>query len=110
MTNPPTDPTVMNVDLERLRTHRDALEDLVDRVNTADQAAGETIQPMAFGLFGEGLAMLCSEAQAEGTSMLSTASESAGEHHEKVGIWLRDFTNTELDVASLFATEVITNG
>lgn len=100
----------MKVDLDRLRTHRDALEDLVDRVNTADQAAGETIQPMAFGVFGSGLAWQCLESQVEGISMLSTATESAAAHHEKVGIWHREFRNTELDVASLFATEVITDG
>lgn len=110
MTNPSTDPRVVDVNLDRLGSHRDALEDLADRVNVADQAAGETIQPMAFGLFGEGLAVLCAQAQTEGISMLSTASESAVAHHEKVDIWHREYRNTDLDLASLFATEVITNG
>lgn len=103
-------PDVLDIELTELGAHHQRIGGLVERVRTANEAAGETIQPMAFGVFGSGLAWQCLEAQVEGIAMLGAATEAVEEHHQNVGIWLTFLGDTDLDLSALFATEVITSG
>lgn len=100
------DPNVLDIDLGELEAHRQRVGGLVERVRAANEAAGETIQPMAFGLFGAGLALQCLEAQLEGIGVLGAANEAIEEHHQKLGIWSTFLGDVDLDLSYLFATEV----
>ncbi|MPZ86427.1 MAG: hypothetical protein GEV28_41065 [Actinophytocola sp.] len=108
MTTPPPEGG-FEIDPVELGAHQQRLAGLVDRTRTAREAAVETIQPMAFGVFGAPMALKCVESQLEGASMLATAHAATEEHHRKVGSWLHDLTENELNISSLFATEVIGN-
>ena len=102
MTSAADDADCVFIDTDGLRTHRGSVEELIGRVRTAHDAAGETVQPMAFGLFGAPLAVACADSQLDGIDTLATALAATEDHHRKLGAWVADVEGKELDVIELF--------
>jgi hypothetical protein len=92
----------VKIDAERLVAHREHVAALIDRVATASDAAGTTLTPDAYGLFGSGLAAECVLAQQEGAAALRAALEASRVHHEQVGAWVGDLATNELDLVAMF--------
>jgi hypothetical protein len=97
-----TDPNVVDIDRDKLESHRGHLAGLVDRVTTARDAATTTLSSDAFGVFGSGLAAECIESQRQGADVLQVALDATEVHHEKVGAWARDLGTNELDLVAVF--------
>lgn len=92
----------MKIDGDRLAAHQKHVAALVDRVATARDAAGTTLTPDAYGLFGGGLAAECVRAQQEGAEALQAALDASRVHHEQVGAWVGDLATNELDLVAMF--------
>jgi hypothetical protein len=92
----------VQIDGDHLVAHQKHLAGLVDRVTTAREAAGTTLSPDAYGLFGSALAAECVKAQQEGTDTLQAALTASQVHHEQVGAWIGDLATNELDLVAMF--------
>lgn len=92
----------MVVDVGDLSSHQGRLGQLIERVETARDAARTTVSPDAFGVFGSGLAEECAQSQREGAGMLQIAVSASRTHYEKVGSWVRDLDARELDIVAMF--------
>jgi hypothetical protein len=97
-----TDPTVVDIDRDKLDAHHKHLASLVDRVSTARDAGSTTLSSDAFGVFGSELAAECIESQRQGADVLQVALDATEVHHENVAAWSRDLGTNELDLVAMF--------
>jgi hypothetical protein len=100
-----TDPNQkVDIDLDKLRQHRDHVHGVVDGIAAAHEASHVAVGQDAFGAFGYFLATECAAAAAEGTEMLGAANDAADELFRNLGAWAKDEGHTEEEITALFST------
>jgi hypothetical protein len=97
-----SDPTVVDIDRDKLDEHHKHLTALVDRVGNARDAASTTLTSEAFGVFGSELAADCIASQRQGADVLQVAVDATEVHHQNVAAWSRDLGTNELDLVAMF--------
>ncbi|OLZ59939.1 hypothetical protein DMC61_01795 [Amycolatopsis sp. WAC 04169] len=91
-----------DVDPSALETHRGKLDALTGRINTALNAAEQTMHPEAFGIIGMSLAISFSMAQSVAEDAVRTAATSADDHADRVRVWQQRKEITEDEYKKLF--------
>lgn len=97
-----TDQDVVRIDGEKLVAHHKHLDDLIDGVSDARDAASTTLSSDAFGVFGSDLATECIQSQQQGADVLQVALDASEVHRDNVGAWVRDLDTNELDLVAMF--------
>jgi hypothetical protein len=89
---------------EQLLSHAKTLEPLVERFAKALDAAGQVVDPMAFGLIGQscGLGALCGVAQTLGSDSIGNAKKVAQDQIDRVRTWSQHVDWREQDVKATF--------
>jgi hypothetical protein len=84
----------------QLLSHAKTLEPLVERFAKALDAAGQVVDPMAFGLIGQacGLGALCGVAQTLGSDSIGHAKAVAQDQIDRVRAWSQHVDWREQDV------------
>ncbi|MEV6874892.1 hypothetical protein [Amycolatopsis sp. NPDC051128] len=97
MNNPQPD---IRIEPAQLLSHAKTLEPLVERFAKALDAAGQVVDPMAFGLIGQagGLGALCGVAQTLGSDSIGHAKNVAQEQIDRVRAWSQHVDWREQDV------------
>ncbi|MFG1640537.1 hypothetical protein ACGFMK_09630 [Amycolatopsis sp. NPDC049252] len=99
MNNPQPD---IRIHPAQLLSHAKTLEPLVERFAKALDAAGQVVDPMAFGLIGQacGLGAICGVAQTLGSDSLGHAKTVAQDQIDRVRTWSQHVDWREQDVKS----------
>lgn len=90
------------IDPEQMRAHARKLDELGGRINTALDAAGQTMHPEAFGLLGIPLAGICSGAQYLATDAIRSAADAALDHVKRVDKWTEAVVRNDEAQAGMF--------
>ncbi|WP_414936557.1 hypothetical protein [Amycolatopsis sp. cmx-11-51] len=93
------------VDPAVLQAHRDKLDGLTGRINTALAAAGQTMHPEAFGLVGITLAAAFAVGQSVAEDAVKAAADAADDHADRVGTWQQRKEITEDEYKNLFKVQ-----
>jgi hypothetical protein len=104
MSQPPGGPG-FQVDPAVLEAHRKKLDALTGRINTALDAAGQTMHPEAFGVVGFTLAAAFAVAQSVAEDTVRTAADAADDHATRVRTWQQRKEITEDEYKNLFKVQ-----